>query len=83
MSNAEEKLRQRAIELYENNVPIREILTTLKKSKSWLYKWLKRLRQRGHDWFKKDSGASKAKSRKTSLEMENFQRTKYYFRVSI
>ena len=71
MSNSEEKLRQRAIELYENNVPIQEILTTLKKSKSWFYKWLKRYRQRGHDWFKEDSRAPKTKSRKTSLEMEN------------
>ena len=83
MSNSEEKLRQRTIELYENNVPIPEILTALKKSKSWLYKWIKRYRQRDNDWFKEDSKAPKTKSRKTSLKIGNFQRTKYYYIVTI
>ena len=59
MSNSVEKLRQKAIELHKNNVSISKILTVLKKSKSRLYKWLKRYRKRDNNWFKEDSRASK------------------------
>ncbi|HHE55974.1 MAG TPA: transposase [Caldithrix abyssi] len=70
MLKEKESLRQKAVELYEKQVPVTTIVRQLGKSKSWFYKWLKRYRTRDNEWYKEDSKRPKKRNNKTSREIE-------------
>lgn len=48
----ERKIREQAIERYENGESPKEIYQSLGKSEPWFFKWLKRSRHDGPDWSK-------------------------------
>lgn len=65
-----EELRKKAIELYRQQWNITEICRTLKCSRRWFYKWLKRYESNEANWFIEQSRKPKAKKKKIDLTTE-------------
>jgi len=69
-NQAEEELRRKAIELYEQNWKVREICSTLGCSKSWFYKWLNRYKSGHEKWSQSISRAPKNLCHKRDDQLE-------------
>ncbi len=66
-----EQTRIKAIELYNNKWKISDICSTLKCSRNWFYKWLKRYQSGKQYWYKEHSRAPKTIKRTTNKKMEH------------
>lgn len=53
----EQELRKKAIQRYRKGESPKSIYTSLKRSKYWLFKWLKRYQSGKPDWYKEKSRA--------------------------
>jgi len=65
-----EQLRIRAIDLFNSNWKIADICSTLKCTRSWFYKWLKRYIGKEPEWFKEQSRIPKTIKRSTDKQTE-------------
>ena len=65
-----EQLRRKAIELYRQNWKIKDICTVLDCSRSWLYKWIKRYKEKDDSWYESESRAPHTVHRSTDEQME-------------
>jgi transposase InsO family protein len=70
MEEDSEWLRKTAIERAGNGEDPEAIWTSLGKSRTWFYKWLKRSRQGDGDWFRERPSAPKALANRTKSEVE-------------
>lgn len=68
--NDSEQLRKKAIELYKNKWKSSEICSTLRCTKSWFYKWLKRYQSGNANWWQEQSRAPVTKPTKISSDLE-------------
>ena len=62
----EEELRQTAIQRYLLGEKPKSIYTSLKRTKPWFFKWLKRYQSGDKDWYWNQSKAPKNSPRSTS-----------------
>ena len=62
----EEELRQTAIQRYLQGEKPKSIYTSLKRTKPWFFKWLKRYQSGDKDWYSDQSKAPKNSPRSTS-----------------
>jgi hypothetical protein len=67
---SKEQLRTRAIELYNNKWKVSEICKSLKCSRRWFYKWLKRYQSNEPKWFIEQSRKPNTTKKRTDLETE-------------
>lgn len=65
-----EQLRTKDIELYNNKWNVTEICKSLKCSRRWFYKWLKRYQSQEPKWFIEKSRKPKTKGKKTDFKTE-------------
>jgi len=68
--NRDEKLRIKAIELYNENWRVTEISKAVNRSQRWFYKWLKRYRSNDPEWYKEESRRPKKSKSQKELEIE-------------
>lgn len=68
--NKYEKVRIWAIKRYLAGEKISSILSSLNKSKSWLFKWIKRYNPGSSYWYREKSKKPKSNSKKISNEIE-------------
>lgn len=66
----EEILRQEAIHLYLQGVPVKLISEQVNRSRQWVYKWLNEFKEGSSDWYKTKSTAPKTIHTKTSEQTE-------------
>ena len=66
----EEILRQEAIRLYLQGVPVKLISEQVNRSRQWVYKWLNEFKEGSSDWYKTKSTAPKTIHIKTSNQTE-------------
>lgn len=70
--DSEEKLRQDAVQLFLENIPVDSIARKLSKSRQWVYKWISRYRNNlGRDWYKDQSKAPKTLAGGISANIEH------------
>ena len=69
-NQADEELRRKSIELYEQNWKPREICSTLGCSRSWFYKWLNRYKSGHENWSQSISRAPKSSPHKRDEQLE-------------
>lgn len=62
----EEELRKKAIKRYLQGEKPKSIYTSLKRSKPWFFKWLKRYRSGQKDWYEDQSKAPRRSPKRTS-----------------
>ena len=65
-----EQLRLKAIELYKSDWHISDICSSLKCSRNWFYKWLKRYKTNDPAWYKERSRAPRTTKSKTDSDKE-------------
>lgn len=70
MDEDSEWLRRTAVERAGAGESHRAIWTTLGKSSAWFYKWLKRSRENGDDWFRDYSSGPESPANRTKAEIE-------------
>jgi len=70
MDKEEERLRIKSIKRYLEGEEISNTCSELKRSKSWLYKWLYRFRHGDDHWYKELSRAPKSPNRSFDFHME-------------
>lgn len=67
----EEKMRQKAIELFQSGGKVSEICRELNKSRKWFYKWRKRFISKPlEEWYKDESKVPKHFPKKRSYQIE-------------
>lgn len=62
----EEQIRITAIDRFKQGEAPNEIYTSLKRSKKWFFKWLKRYRSGDKNWFKDQSRAPRKSPQRIS-----------------
>ncbi len=67
---SQEDLRQKAIDLYNQNWKVSEICSMLGCSRSWFYKWINRYNDNDETWFREKSRNPKSIPSKIDSEME-------------
>lgn len=72
MNDSEEKLRQEAIRLYLQDIPVSRISSQLSRSRQWVHKWILKYKNNlGSDWCKAESRAPNKILHTTSGNVES------------
>jgi len=66
----EQKLKEQAMQRYENGESAKSIYKSLGKGKTWFFKWLKRFKSGDPDWTKEQSRKPHYSPKKTDEKME-------------
>ena len=66
----EQKIREQAMQRYENGESAKSIYESLGKGKTWFFKWLKRFKSGDPDWTKEQSRKPHYSPKKTDKKME-------------
>lgn len=66
----EKELREEAIKKFENGESPKEIYQSLKRSKAWFFKWLRRYKHEGGNWACDRSRRPHHNSKKIDSAME-------------